>query len=387
MRPKAVVLLGAGASLDFGLPSTNEVYKYIIAEFQKEEDSEKHCALEILTTIECKLCEYYKDKSKVNFESIFHALSMLSAHFFPSDDKTSDSFRFIDKAIVSIQDCFHKYKYEDFSFVEIHYVKFLNKLFVEKSMEFKNHKNYCYLKKFFCFLRSDYQTKIFSLNYDDLPLQCYNDLYTGFTNTGEFDKNIFQHSQDKHTFFQLHGSIHHEYKNLSQLCWSNKHDGWLSNFTCRQDGAPFYSHNLITGYDKSDRLQNQPFRTFLNLLEFELSSCETVFIIGYGFNDLHINAILKDYLKSKKVIFISSQKKKLKESLESYPNEKKLPLQSLCFFEEDSFGRNISIMQCYDHTKTTYQVSNDFLVEVGEKKYLWIDGFKSFIEYQRELNF
>lgn len=362
MLPKAVVLMGAGASVEFGMPSTQNVYKYIIDKFKQDERSQENFALEILNAIECELFCFYKNKEKINFESIFHALTILSGHMLPIDDRTSDDFRYLDKVVTKIRKCFRKYSYENFYFIEQKYIEFLNTLFIEKSKEFEKHENYCFLKKYFSLLMSKYQAKVFSLNYDDLPLQCDSNLYTGMTEKGEFDKQIFENSREKNTFFQLHGSIRYD-------------SNWRNKFTKKQDGAHIFEHNIVTGYDKSDRLQKQPFRTFANMFELELSSCEIVFIIGYSFSDLHINAVLKDYTKDKKVFFIDYNKFLL---LNMTVHE--FPLSSLNFFSGEKLGRDISLMNYFDFQKIVYTTSHEHLIELDRQKYLWFNGFKSFIE-------
>ncbi len=387
---KAVVFIGAGASIDFGVPSTEDVYTHIKKSFEKDECSGENFAIEILDAIEETLQTYYKNKRSINFESIFHVLTELGSHKFLTDDKTLDNFRPIDKSYKKLEDRFHKYTYEHIYFVERKYIEFVNKLFIEKSISFSQNKNKKYLKSFIESLITNFETKIFSLNYDTLPLQCNEKFYTGFTECGEFDKNIHIKHIGRNTFFQLHGSVGYKFNGIDKITWKNiaTNGVFSSHFTNRQDGASLNRYNIVTGYDKTNRLQKQPFRTMANILESELYSSNTVFIIGYGFGDLHINSVLKDYINDKQVFFVDYCDYLLnfsKEHMKMYGRAlTKFPLSQLNFFAETKLGRDISSMIAIDD-RNIYNTFTDCLLEIGEEKYLWFGGFKCFIKKYNDI--
>ncbi|GAH04843.1 unnamed protein product, partial [marine sediment metagenome] len=58
---------------------------------------------------------------------------------------------------------------------------------------------------------------------------------------------------------------------------------------------------IITGYNKTQRVFDEPYFQFANTIQNDLLDSDILLIIGYGFGDYHVNNILATH-KGKKII-------------------------------------------------------------------------------------
>jgi len=189
------------------------------------------------------------------------------------------------------------------------YIDNFDKLLTRKIVDFVTlHENtptrVAYYKKFYEFQQSiQAPLKIFSLNYDqciekakpnDYELEC------GFDDNNKWSSERFNNTNDINAgifLYKLHGSI--DWKRDSVT-------GVLTRCDTPQEDA-----ELIFGTD--DKLQSvDPF--LFNVYELRNYSllCKLIVVIGYSFNDLHINGLLGQALKS------SNRKLLVVDNLEDY---------------------------------------------------------------------
>lgn len=155
------------------------------------------------------------------------------------------------------------------------------------------------------------QLRLFSLNYDDVPLNTGIDFYTGYdkreTHKGvEFYRFFPEYPwpSSKHTFCQLHGSVLFGYHPNGEdeivrftdraIAQDLRQRMLSSSGHVLPDGSKIADLPLITGMRKSDKVLTRPYGAYYHILRNELLRCNKWLIVGYGFFDHHINqAILQ----------------------------------------------------------------------------------------------
>lgn len=299
---RAVVLLGAGASIDYGAPSTlkltNTIERKIRGDSVMRHTGGDVAYLKILAGLTGYL------QGIVHFEQIYHCTHEL-IYMFPPTPGASDEFRplllpFISTLGVTenaLRALAHK-------IVEVVY----------------SETSYCCgapavsltpLADFITRLRKDYITRIYTTNYDDFLLQAVPNLYTGFdpgaTSPKRFELESFWQKEDEDSLFQLHGSVHMGFSNpfaaggeIGDLFWFDDRDDARTHamFTGgdvrRPDGTGFLRTSVITGLDKLSRLQQRPLSHFYSALARDAMLCDVIFVIGSGLADLHLNTWLHE---------------------------------------------------------------------------------------------
>src|SRR5690606_2729418 len=72
-------------------------------------------------------------------------------------------------------------------------------------------------------------------------------------------------------------------------------------------GKTIFLSNIITGYQKTQRSIFAPFKQMLSAFDKDCLSANNIYIIGYSFNDEHVNACLRtaiEYNKKMKIIIV-----------------------------------------------------------------------------------
>lgn len=309
-KNRALVLIGAGASLEFGAPSTSDltnfIEKKILSDDRMRHEAGDHAWSEIKHTLSGYFkhdADNIKSHQVVNFEHIYHCAHELLSTFEPTE-RTVNEFRpvlvpFIKRhanlgdttlrALVS--------RIAEFIFAEMvevcEHAKCLNTL-----------------TAFLAKLRQDHIVRIYTTNYDDFLLQAAPDLYTGFEpeprcGAKPFDRQKFWNAIDQDCSFPLHGSVHLSFglpqapdADLNALYWYDSTDEALNNSSYsgsddqRMDGGKTVRSAIITGLDKLAPLQRQPFSYYYASMARDAMEAEIIFVIGCGLGDLHLNTWL-----------------------------------------------------------------------------------------------
>jgi hypothetical protein len=166
------------------------------------------------------------------------------------------------------------------------------------------------LARFIERLRGDFVTRIYTTNYDDLPLQAVPDLYTGFAASAgpqPFDVNGFWRNKHQDGLFHLHGSVRLGYAHpsaggfeIGELLWFEdrsealKHASFSGSSPQRMDGTSVLRTPVITGLEKLSRVQQRPFSHFYSMMAWDAMHADIIFVIGSGLADLHLNTWLAE---------------------------------------------------------------------------------------------
>ena len=209
-KKRALVLTGAGASLEFGAPCTAKLTETI--ETKVHDDRWMQCCggAGAYSKISETLANYLQGGADaVNFEHIYHCAHELLSTFERTPCAVNEYrpiLRPFIKRRIEIGENALRELVEDmakFIFAEISAVCEEPKTSLKPLTEFLNN------------LRVDHITRIYTTNYDDFLWQAAKDLYTGFDCTPSpdadakrFDGRTFWEATDEDSVFHLHGSVH-----------------------------------------------------------------------------------------------------------------------------------------------------------------------------------
>ena len=306
-KKRALVLTGAGASLDFGAPSTAGLTKTIETRVCADEWMRQcggdHTYLEISKTLK----GYLEDGANtVNFEHVYHCAQELLLTFEPLPSAVNE-YRpilvpFIERRITLDEQALRALvsRMTEFIFDALSTVCKKPKESLEPLTAF--------LEK----LRADHITRIYTTNYDDFLLQAAPDLYTGFDpdsnpDPKSFDGSAFWQMTDVDSVFHLHGSVHLSFglpqtrdADLNVLHWfddraeASRHAHYSPSGKRRMDGGHIITTAVITGFDKLSHLQQPPLSHYYVSMARDALTADIIYVIGSGLSDLHLNAWLGD---------------------------------------------------------------------------------------------
>lgn len=308
-KKRAMVLTGAGASLEFGAPCTAKLTKAIEKRVRADEWMQDcggdRAYLEILAFLQ----DYLQDGDRaVNFEHVFHCAHELLFTFQPTLGAVNE-YRPILVPFIK-----RRFGSDEQSLMALvgHMAKFI---FAELSIVCENPKTSLDpLENFLARLRKDHVTRIYTTNYDDFLLQAAPDLYTGFTDppssgAKRFDPQAFWEAKDADGVFHLHGSVHLGFprpppreSDLGTLYWFDDRAaaltlaGWpyMGSGERKMDGSEVIRTEVITGLDKLSRMQQPPFSHYYACMARDAMAADIIYVIGSGLVDLHLNTWLRD---------------------------------------------------------------------------------------------
>ena len=306
-KKRAMVLVGAGASLEFGAPSTAQLTKNIGQKVKNDPRMKKCGGDQAYQKIFNVLSRYLKDGTNaVNFEHIYHCAHELLFTFEP------------------VFGAFNEYRpiLQPFTCRRIQISEQVLRELIKRMVEFlfeelsETCKNPTIglgpLSSFLERLRRNHITRIYTTNYDDFLLQAACDLYTGFDSEPSpdakgFDRRAFWQETDTDCVFHLHGSVHLGFPfapapsaDFGDLCWFDdraealRHSSHPGSGRRRMDGSQTVRTAMITGLDKLSHLQQQPFSQYYASMARDAMTSDIIYVIGYGLGDLHLNTWLAE---------------------------------------------------------------------------------------------
>ena len=301
-KKRALVLAGAGASLEFGAPCiaklTEVIEKKVRTDSWMIESGGHRAYQEIFKT----LARYLQGGDDVvNFEHIYHCAHELLYTFDPRSGVVNEHRPilqpFLCRRIETTEQALRALvnRMTEFIFEE------LSAICKEPTTDL------ALLTSFLEKLRRHHITRIYTTNYDDFLLQAAPDLYTGFDSEPRpggklFDRRRFWQATDLDCIFHLHGSVHLAFgrpqtpdADLGELHWFDDRDAALPYSSSggvgdqRMDGSHIMRAALITGLDKFSRLQQRPLSHYYATMARDAMTADVIYIIGYGLGDLHLN--------------------------------------------------------------------------------------------------
>ena len=313
-KKRTLVLVGAGASLDFGVPSVADLTKSIGQKVAADAWMREVGGDTAYRVIYDTLSTYLQGGAcAVNFEHVFHCAHELLFTFEPAPS-TVNEYRPILQPFIS-----RRIEMDKRSLGELvrHMTKFI---FDEVSAACEGPKaDLGLITSFLDRLRNDHVVRVYTTNYDDLLLQAAPDFYTGFdpkpsSDAKIFDRHAFWRATDVDCICHLHGSVHLAFSNdpkpsadadLGDLHWFDDRSDALSRSLYygsgerRMDGSQIVRTALITGLDKLSRLQQRPLAHYYASMAADTMKADIIYVIGYGLGDLHLNTWLAETRRMK----------------------------------------------------------------------------------------
>jgi SIR2-like domain len=151
-------------------------------------------------------------------------------------------------------------------------------------------------------LRATFDVAIYTLNHDAVAVRCWPGAVTGFDDKGRFDPSAV-HARSWEGLFHLHGSVHFSLQDASKqrVVWRDDLAGDFADCddrvaTQRSDGRDFAASVFVAGGFKLDQLLGEPFSSYQSALVRDASRADAIVIGGYGFGDAHVNDAIKNAL-------------------------------------------------------------------------------------------
>lgn len=301
-KQRALVVMGAGASVELGIPATIG-FGNLIDDAIK---ADKYCAhvggTEVYFDIRDKLRTYYASEAEAHFERIYHVmheLSQLRAKQGAVPKFLPVMYPFLGTAVTHPEQAL---KAACSAMLDFIYAK-VSEVCDNPALPLNP------LSAFFEVLEQQYVPRVYTTNYDDFVAQATQGRYfTGFTQRhgdhSDFDGKAFWAEWGKPALFHLHGSVHMGFSvpgehQIGDIVWfddkavARRQARFNGSGVDRMDGTHVERGAIITGLDKLGRLQQSPYAFYYSALNREAMEADLILVLGSGLADLHLNTFLK----------------------------------------------------------------------------------------------
>lgn len=388
---RALVFMGAGASIDFGGRSTtdlsNSIRERVLACPNLRRCGGDQAYIEIYDVLE----SYLNDgKNSVNFEHIYHCAHSLISFYLP-DNKTVNEYRPILAPFVG-----NKLKWEKSTLIEL-VRSIANFIYAEVSESCpKKNKSLKPISDFIEKLRTKYVTRIYTTNYDDFILQVAPNLYTGFSSSvnsspKKFDSHNFWQETNADSVFHIHGSVHlgfgHPEVNdgpFHELHWFDDrvealtYASFIGSNISRMDGYGIIPTPIITGLDKLQQIQQRPFSYYFASLAKDSQLADVILVIGSSLGDLHINSWMSEARRRKPTIPLIY--------VDYWENG------FIDFIDIEQFEHNLKLIRMahvlgmyFINEKRQYNQTKGWVLSNRYKYAIWDKGFREFVQHTDQL--
>jgi len=311
MKKKLLIVVGAGASIDFGLPSVADV-EAILNDLASKKFPLFHEPSKGFYQYVKKVIQDYFDsnpkeglKKDVNFEEVLFQLYSLSAHKNDVNYELASNALFSSIKLPDVNflgkckqgvEILHQLSSASVDSIVEEFIKRCALATSRKAPEIEK------LGNFFDGLREDHELGFVTLNYDNIISQASPGLFTGFDCNDTFNHSTVLKRTEWEFLYHLHGSIH--FAMNDELTSTSAHKiGWESspacghsvqssgrNFQYSSEGGAFPTSTIVAGLGKTQQILRQPFRTYYSQLDGIIDQADGFLFLGYGFNDSHLNS-------------------------------------------------------------------------------------------------
>lgn len=332
-KKKIVILTGAGFTANplCGCPGTSIITNSFRSNIQ---DPTSGNSLQIGTLpageyIYQRLCSFYSNNtrtancsaSEVNFETIIYFLEEIYSYFVSQNTNSFPEFRGIkpsysDLIVQMINDI--RTALPPFILrLPIHqnhsteYIRFLFDFFIDLIIQQVNPFNGQANNGGMTLFRDNFiHTKlpdkkwikrIYTTNYDTW-INSFMGYYDGFNLSGEFEGENVMRKKYNNTHYNIHGCIQwrpdiNTYK-VTKLRHAHQMLNQGISYQFGLDREPLMATPIITGYNKLQRMKYNPYLELYYSLQKDILISDLLLIIGYGFNDIHLNHLLALFKKN-----------------------------------------------------------------------------------------
>jgi len=309
-KKKLMVVVGAGASIDLGMPSVSEVDS-LFTEWSKEGFKLAHDDSESLYSyIRDKVKRHYglnpkkRLRKETNFEEVLYVMLQLSAAL------SDDNYNLPTNAFFNLKKLPEIQSLQGNKLADGNDFRRLCSLLIDRlTTEFRercklskanNPLNFGEFEKFINQLNNDFDVAFVTLNYDNLITQVCPNLFTGFNkDTGSFEASTVYERDTWGLIYHLHGSVHFDMQgtplDMHAIKWNpDLNSTFRGNSSGRNsqdnsEGISMPTSVIIAGYGKTNQIQRVPFRTYYSRVDEIADKADALMFMGYGFNDYHLN--------------------------------------------------------------------------------------------------
>lgn len=383
-KARALVVVGAGASVEFGISATAGFGELIDQKIQSNAYCQRSGGTVAYVDIKDKLISYYQNDDEAHFERIYHVMHELSVLSPPTPDAVAKfrpvMYPFLGRAV--------SYQPEA---LRVACQTMLDFIYKEVSSVCKTPKcSLDSLAAFFENLEQQYIPRVYTTNYDDFLGQATDNRYfTGFSRLHgghlDFDPASYWSNWNKPGLFHVHGSIHmgfphEEGDEIGDIVWYTdrdealKHASFSGSGVNRMDGTGLARSAIITGLDKLGRLQQSPYASYYSGLSRDAMEADVIFILGSGLADLHLNTWLEAVRRAKSrlpLVFVS------------YWGGSTEEFYSTIHFEQDN-ERDIALfhdlrIDLLNVPESQLKALDGWTIDANRSAAVWADGFQSFL--------
>ena len=401
-RKVAVILFGAGAAKAWGGSLTSEIDTIIKSDTKYSTLTDNRPVGEFIWK---KLEDFYGVENCVNFETFLGVLEFLVDYIFSKTNEggTSPMNTSFIPVVSSLHSWCSELKGKSGASVEdrIFYaelLKYYYSLVANKVDDYfgaingiDNIQLNSSLIKYIGYLKtSGYTIRAYTTNYDrlfPLVLRAKFQVFDGFNlkdseeyySSYNYDVDKILNDKDCFTYYNLHGCLHWGRSfNLSHLgyrffCTPNQKHSRLEfrSLETANPGHAILPINIVTGYNKVQRLSIEPLILFYNSFISDCNNAAFLITAGYSFGDYHINRALSLGIQK-------SHAKHLHISFNNNPSEYLLSMefQAIRDIQRNSNG----FLRITDDPK--WLKSDD----VNHRRKEYLNGFKEFLINQEWLS-
>jgi SIR2-like domain len=318
-KNKLLVIVGAGASIDFGMPSVLGVADLLSEAAQDRYPLFENPETNLYRYMESNIGDYWRSAGVgrlPNFEDVLYAIFALAAGF-PDGRFTSALGAFvmanplpdvnwfgITRQVISSNNLREFGHY----LVDTLLDEFRDRCRCLSSVK---REELSKMRTFFAALSNEFEISIVTLNYDDIVYRTMPGLETGFDPDGRFSDERITLRRAWPCIIHLHGSVHFDmrddYKDF--MGFGGFHDiHWQEDLSQRfnqnasgrssistVEGPDFPTSAIVAGYGKPTQLLRRPFRIYFGELDRLIAQCDAALFLGYGFSDIHINLAFEKF--------------------------------------------------------------------------------------------
>jgi hypothetical protein len=321
-KKKLLVVVGAGASIEFGMPSVNDVADILSAATQErfpliaDGNTNLYKYFETTVTADWQAKVPRHLQKTPTFEEILYAVFALAAAF-PAGRFTSALGAFVTANPLPDVNWmgFKRTKVGRDLLREFgqFLVDTLLKAFRDRcrAVDSKKIAELAKLRALFAAIGEKFEISVVTLNYDDLVYRSAPGLETGFDPGGKFVDERIVLRRAWPCILHLHGSVHFDMRDdytdfigfggLHDIHWQDNLDGQFqqnaegrSSFNTAE-GTDFPTSSIVAGYGKTTQILRRPFRTYNAEVDRLVAECDALLFLGYGFSDIHLNLAFETF--------------------------------------------------------------------------------------------
>lgn len=325
MKKKLLITVGAGASIDFGLPSVGQIDALL-----------NECAAQLYPLksdpssnlyVHCRdaIQAYYGKASRpalrkqANFEEVLYQLNLLIPYLSDSVCMHGSNALIAPRSLPDVLE-FGRARSVDGNVLGNLTNKLMDALvdhFIDACAKATSAKSAQITKlgQFLAALGEEFDIGIITLNYDNVFTQACPGLYTGFDPaTGIFNPLSVFHREAWGFIYHLHGSIHFAMTGFSQhmhgITWAATPAKGHEVHACGRstqnsmEGITYPTSIIVAGYGKTQQILRQPFRTYFAQVNRLVHEADSLLFLGYGFGDLHLNAAFSEVRNRRRPVVV-----------------------------------------------------------------------------------